>query len=61
VEYYKIRFNSGEGVEGLEGYQVVDNGYQVRVTDLDGNDIVLPQDYSFDGTEGKEADTPAWG
>lgn len=57
--YHKIKFNTGLG--DTEGYQVIDaSGQQARLTDLNGVDLVLPGDYSFDFTQ-TNAPTPAWG
>ena len=56
-EYHKIKFNSGLDIEG---YQVVENGVQLRLTDLNGVDVVLPRTgYGLDFVQ-TDAPIPAW-
>lgn len=60
--YHKILFNFGEGVQGTEGYQVVNTTYgsQSAIMTLDGQPVALPEFYSFDFTQ-VNAPTPSWG
>lgn len=57
MRYDKIKFLSG--YDG-EGYQEIDNGAVVRMTDLDGNVLVLPDDIRYAIIEA-ESPCPTWG
>jgi hypothetical protein len=56
--YYKIRFDYGSPV--LEGYQEISNGYVQRLTDLDGNDLDLIDNYGY-GISDTNPPFPSWG
>jgi hypothetical protein len=57
MDYHKVTFS--HGVIG-DGYQIVDAGVMVRLTDLDGNDIDQNQDLIYTAIEPFAA-VPAWG
>ncbi len=58
MRYDKVVFLSG-AVTG-EGYQEIENGAMVRLTDLDGNTVDSNQVMSYTATEADVA-TPTWG
>lgn len=55
--YYKIRFEYGSPVE--EGYQEIENGYVLRLTDLDGNTLDLVGNYGY-GVSDTNPPYPSW-
>jgi hypothetical protein len=57
MRYDKVRFLSG--YEG-EGYQEIDNGTMLRLTDLNGNTVDGRLELSYT-VIAPETETPAWG
>jgi hypothetical protein len=57
MDYHRIVFS--HGATG-EGYQIVEQGVMVRLTDLAGNDINQNQDLVYTAVEPFAA-IPAWG
>jgi hypothetical protein len=56
--YYKIIFDYGSPVN--EGYQEIENGYVLRLTDLDGNTLELESNYGY-GVSDINPPFPPWG